>query len=177
MMTLSNALGSLVVTTGNKSELSVGYATLYGDMNGGFNPIKDVYKTEVYRLCELRNRWRPPGGKGPGPPRIPGAPTVTARPIPARSRGPVRTEESEQSNGSRSLLRQVQDQARDQRRAADHDEERAPGDRGQVPGLRDEDVQNRSRELAALGLRRCGRSPSLSVWDGIGLYWTGTHNM
>jgi len=71
MMTLSNALGSLVVTTGNKSELSVGYATLYGDMNGGFNPIKDVYKTEVYRLCALRNRWRPPSGKGPAGPVIP----------------------------------------------------------------------------------------------------------
>jgi NAD+ synthase len=53
------------VTTGNKSEMSVGYATLYGDMNGGFNPIKDLYKTEVYRLSRLRNGWRPEGALGP----------------------------------------------------------------------------------------------------------------
>jgi NAD+ synthase len=45
----------MVLTTGNKSEMSVGYATLYGDMNGGYNPIKDVYKTEVYRLAAWRN--------------------------------------------------------------------------------------------------------------------------
>ena len=55
LMAISNKLGSLVLTTGNKSEMSVGYATLYGDMNGGFNPIKDVYKTEVYRLAAWRN--------------------------------------------------------------------------------------------------------------------------
>jgi NAD+ synthase len=55
----------MVVTTGNKSEMSVGYATLYGDMNGGFNPIKDLYKMEVFRLCALRNRWRPAWTKGP----------------------------------------------------------------------------------------------------------------
>ena len=65
LMSLSNKLGSMVVTTGNKSEMSVGYATLYGDMNGGFNPIKDLYKTEVYRLCALRNRWKPRIAKGP----------------------------------------------------------------------------------------------------------------
>src|SRR6266849_8935415 len=50
LMAISNKFGLMVVTTGNKSEMSVGYATLYGDMNGGFNPIKDLYKTEVYRL-------------------------------------------------------------------------------------------------------------------------------
>ena len=55
----------MVVTTGNKSEMSVGYATLYGDMNGGFNPIKDLYKMEVYRLSALRNRWKPKGALGP----------------------------------------------------------------------------------------------------------------
>jgi NAD+ synthase len=55
----------MVVTTGNKSEMSVGYATLYGDMNGGFNPIKDLYKTEVYRLAQLRNRWKPADARGP----------------------------------------------------------------------------------------------------------------
>jgi NAD+ synthase len=45
--------------------MSVGYATLYGDMNGGFNPIKDLYKTEVYRLARLRNAWKPEGARGP----------------------------------------------------------------------------------------------------------------
>ena len=55
LMAISNKFGSMVLTTGNKSEMSVGYATLYGDMNGGYNPIKDVYKTEVYRLASWRN--------------------------------------------------------------------------------------------------------------------------
>ena len=64
-MSISNKFGSMVVTTGNKSEMSVGYATLYGDMNGGFNPIKDLYKMEVYRLSALRNRWKPDGALGP----------------------------------------------------------------------------------------------------------------
>jgi len=65
LMALSNKFGLMVVTTGNKSEMSVGYATLYGDMNGGFNPIKDLYKTEVYRLSRLRNEWQPFGALGP----------------------------------------------------------------------------------------------------------------
>src|SRR5215216_4415549 len=65
LMAISNKFGLMVVTTGNKSEMSVGYATLYGDMNGGFNPIKDLYKTEVYRLARLRNRWKPEGALGP----------------------------------------------------------------------------------------------------------------
>jgi NAD+ synthase len=65
LMSISNKFGPMVVTTGNKSEMSVGYATLYGDMNGGYNPIKDLYKMEVYRLSALRNRWRPAGGLGP----------------------------------------------------------------------------------------------------------------
>jgi len=65
LMSISNKFGPMVVTTGNKSEMSVGYATLYGDMNGGFNPIKDLYKTEVFRLAMLRNRWRPAGALGP----------------------------------------------------------------------------------------------------------------
>ena len=65
LMSVSNKFGSLVLTTGNKSEMSVGYATLYGDMNGGFNPVKDLYKTEVYRLSELRNGWKPIGALGP----------------------------------------------------------------------------------------------------------------
>jgi NAD+ synthase len=71
LMAISNKFGSMVLTTGNKSEMSVGYATLYGDMNGGFNPIKDVYKTEVYRLAAWRNRNRPDGLKGPAGDLIP----------------------------------------------------------------------------------------------------------
>jgi NAD+ synthase len=55
----------MVVTTGNKSEVSVGYATLYGDMNGGFNPIKDLYKMQVFALARLRNSLRPKGCLGP----------------------------------------------------------------------------------------------------------------
>ena len=65
LMAISNKFGLMVVTTGNKSEMSVGYATLYGDMNGGFNPIKDLYKTEVFRLSRLRNSWKPEGALGP----------------------------------------------------------------------------------------------------------------
>jgi NAD+ synthase len=65
LMAISNKSGAMVVTTGNKSEMSVGYATLYGDMNGGFNPIKDLYKTEVFALSRLRNRWKPAGALGP----------------------------------------------------------------------------------------------------------------
>lgn len=65
LMSISNKFGPMVVTTGNKSEMSVGYATLYGDMNGGFNPLKDLYKTEVFRLCRLRNRWKPEDALGP----------------------------------------------------------------------------------------------------------------
>jgi NAD+ synthase len=65
LMAISNKTGAMVVTTGNKSEMSVGYATLYGDMNGGFNPIKDLYKMEVFRLGRLRNRWKPVGALGP----------------------------------------------------------------------------------------------------------------
>jgi NAD+ synthase len=65
LMAISNKFGLMVVTTGNKSEMSAGYATLYGDMNGGFNPVKDLYKTEVYRLSRLRNSWRPHGALGP----------------------------------------------------------------------------------------------------------------
>jgi NAD+ synthase len=71
LMALSNKTGAMVVTTGNKSEMSVGYATLYGDMNGGYNPIKDIYKTEVFRLSSLRNSWKPDGALGPSGEVIP----------------------------------------------------------------------------------------------------------
>jgi NAD+ synthase len=64
LMAISNKLGSMVITTGNKSEVSVGYATLYGDMNGGFNPIKDLYKTQVYALARYRNTTLPKGCLG-----------------------------------------------------------------------------------------------------------------
>ncbi len=65
LMAISNKFGAMVLTTGNKSEMSVGYATLYGDMNGGFNPIKDLYKMEVFRLASWRNAHVPKGGRGP----------------------------------------------------------------------------------------------------------------
>jgi NAD+ synthase len=65
LMAISNKFGSMVLTTGNKSEMSVGYATLYGDMNGGFNPIKDVYKTDVYALARWRNQSDATGLRGP----------------------------------------------------------------------------------------------------------------
>lgn len=71
LMAISNKFGAMVVTTGNKSEMSVGYATLYGDMNGGFNPLKDIYKTRVYELSRWRNRHRPPSALGPGGEVIP----------------------------------------------------------------------------------------------------------
>ena len=65
LMAVSNKLGLMLVTTGNKSEVSVGYSTIYGDMNGGFNPVKDLYKTEVFRLARFRNGERPSGCLGP----------------------------------------------------------------------------------------------------------------
>ncbi len=65
LMAVSNKFGGMVVTTGNKSEMSVGYATLYGDMNGGFNPIKDLYKMEVYALSRWRNVHAPVSGLAP----------------------------------------------------------------------------------------------------------------
>ena len=84
LMAISNKTGAMVVTTGNKSEMSVGYATLYGDMNGGFNPIKDIYKTEVFRLSSLRNSWKPEGALGPSGEIIP--PHIITRPPTAELR-------------------------------------------------------------------------------------------
>jgi NAD+ synthase len=55
LMALSNKFGEMLLTTGNKSEVAVGYATIYGDMNGGYNPIKDLYKTRVFETCRWRN--------------------------------------------------------------------------------------------------------------------------
>jgi NAD+ synthase len=65
LMAISNKLGSMVLTTGNKSEMSVGYATLYGDMCGGYSVLKDVYKTDVFKLSRWRNAHRPPHARGP----------------------------------------------------------------------------------------------------------------
>jgi len=65
LMALSNRLGLMVLSTGNKSEMSVGYATLYGDMCGGYSVLKDVYKTVVFRLARWRNAQRPDGLLGP----------------------------------------------------------------------------------------------------------------
>ncbi|CUT10186.1 NAD synthetase EC 6315 Glutamine amidotransferase chain of NAD synthetase [Bradyrhizobium sp.] len=84
LMAISNKTGLMVVTTGNKSEMSVGYATLYGDMNGGFNPIKDIYKTQVFRLASLRNSWKPEGALGPAGEVIP--PDIITRPPTAELR-------------------------------------------------------------------------------------------
>jgi NAD+ synthase len=85
LMAISNKFGPMVLTTGNKSEMSVGYATLYGDMNGGFNPVKDLYKGQVYALARYRNRARPKGCLGPEGIVIPEnvltkAPTAELRP-------------------------------------------------------------------------------------------------
>ena len=66
LMAMSNKFGPMVVTTGNKSEMSVGYATLYGDMNGGFNPIKDSTRPRSSAFRALRNAWKPEGALGPG---------------------------------------------------------------------------------------------------------------
>jgi len=85
LMALSNKFGELLVTTGNKSEMSVGYATLYGDMCGGYSVLKDIYKTEVYALARWRNEHAPEGGLGPAGRVVPEssltkAPTAELRP-------------------------------------------------------------------------------------------------
>ena len=82
LMGISNKLGCLVLTTGNKSELSTGYCTLYGDMAGGFAPIKDLLKTQVYALARWRNAHDPYGtGREPIPDRIiTRAPSAELRP-------------------------------------------------------------------------------------------------
>lgn len=71
LMAISNKFGPMVLTTGNKSEMSVGYATLYGDMCGGYNVLKDLYKMQVFALSRWRNAHRPPGALGPAGPVMP----------------------------------------------------------------------------------------------------------
>jgi NAD+ synthase len=74
LMAMSNKFGDMLLTTGNKSEVAVGYATIYGDMAGGYNPIKDMYKTRVFDACRWRNETHRDWMKGPAgeviPPRI-----------------------------------------------------------------------------------------------------------
>ncbi|OIQ45809.1 MAG: NAD+ synthase [Roseobacter sp. MedPE-SW] len=65
LMAMSNKFGEMLLTTGNKSEVAVGYATIYGDMNGGYNPIKDLYKTRVFETCRWRNANHRPWMMGP----------------------------------------------------------------------------------------------------------------
>jgi NAD+ synthase (glutamine-hydrolysing) len=91
LMALSNEFGWLVLTTGNKSEMSVGYTTLYGDLAGGFAVIKDVPKTLVYRLCEWRNT---PAGALHGGPSAPIPPTIISRAPSAELRLDQRDEDS-----------------------------------------------------------------------------------
>ena len=84
LMALSNKFGPMLLTTGNKSEMSVGYATIYGDMAGGYNPLKDAYKTTVFRISEWRNTMKPKIGLGPDGPVIPHA--IIAKPPSAELR-------------------------------------------------------------------------------------------
>ncbi len=71
LMAISNKFGDMLLTTGNKSEMSVGYATLYGDMCGGYSVLKDVYKTTVFALARWRNAQSPPRALGPAGPVMP----------------------------------------------------------------------------------------------------------
>ena len=85
LMALSNTHGHMLLTTGNKSEMSVGYATLYGDMAGGYSVLKDAYKTTVFALSRWRNRVKPEGALGPDGPVMPARiitkpPTAELRP-------------------------------------------------------------------------------------------------
>ena len=85
LMALSNSGGQMLLTTGNKSEMSVGYATLYGDMAGGYSVLKDAYKTTVFALSKWRNATKPEGALGPDGPVMPARiitkpPTAELRP-------------------------------------------------------------------------------------------------
>jgi NAD+ synthase len=71
LMAVSNKFGEMLITTGNKSEIATGYATIYGDMNGGYNPLKDLYKTRVFETCRWRNANHRTWMRGPAGPVIP----------------------------------------------------------------------------------------------------------
>lgn len=92
LMAISNKLGSMMLTTGNKSEMAVGYATLYGDMNGGYNPLKDLYKTEVFAIARWRNRAKPSWALGPDGEVIPEA--IITKPPSAELRPDQKDEDS-----------------------------------------------------------------------------------
>ena len=92
LMALSNKFGPMLMTTGNKSEMSVGYATIYGDMAGGYNPLKDAYKTTVFAISNWRNRHRPKIGLGPDGPVMPEG--IITRPPSAELRPDQKDEDS-----------------------------------------------------------------------------------
>lgn len=92
LMALSNRFGHMLLTTGNKSEMSVGYATLYGDMAGGYSVLKDAYKTTVFALSRWRNRNRPEGALGPDGPVMPAR--VITKPPSAELRPDQKDEDS-----------------------------------------------------------------------------------
>ena len=92
LMALSNKFGPMLLTTGNKSEMSVGYATIYGDMAGGYNPLKDAYKMTVFAISKWRNLHRPKIGLGPDGPMIPEG--IITRPPSAELRPDQKDEDS-----------------------------------------------------------------------------------
>lgn len=92
LMALSNKFGHMLLTTGNKSEMSVGYATIYGDMCGGYSVLKDVYKMTVFALCHWRNAQKPEGGLGPDGPVMPE--NVISKPPSAELRPDQKDEDS-----------------------------------------------------------------------------------
>ena len=92
LMALSNKFGGMLLTTGNKSEVAVGYATIYGDMAGGYNPLKDLYKTQVFEICRWRNAHHRPWMHGPVGEVIPGR--VIAKPPSAELRPDQKDEDS-----------------------------------------------------------------------------------
>ncbi|NUT00477.1 MAG: NAD+ synthase [Sphingomonas sp.] len=92
LMALSNKFGPMLLTTGNKSEMSVGYATLYGDMSGGYNVLKDAYKTTVFALSRWRNHNKPEGSLGPDGPVMPA--NVISKPPTAELRPGQKDEDS-----------------------------------------------------------------------------------
>ena len=92
LMALSNKFGAMLLTTGNKSEVAVGYCTIYGDMNGGYNPIKDLWKTRVFDTCRWRNAHHRPWMKGPRGEVIP--PAIIDKPPSAELRENQRDDDS-----------------------------------------------------------------------------------
>lgn len=92
MMALSNKFGELLLTTGNKSEAAVGYATIYGDMNGAYNPIKDLYKTRVFECSTWRNAEHHPWMRGPAGEVIP--PAIIEKPPSAELRPDQKDQDS-----------------------------------------------------------------------------------